>query len=263
MFVRLLKHLVPLPYLENHDIVMVVGPHPDDIEIGAGASVNKLIRLGKRVVFVIATDGSAGSMDAVVDEASLAKTRRAEAIQGALQLGVTTVEFLDFPDGGMYKIDDLAVKLAALIVKYDPNLIICPDPLLPSEIHPDHLKCGAAVQTAFIMAGVPNLLKREGIPFELPLHPNRTLAFYYTHRPNRCVRLEQVDREAQKRAIGAHVSQYPGYGDVTQGEMIKMLFQYITLRSKRFGLKILARDADGFFVMKGIQTHCFPEVNEY
>lgn len=263
MFVQVLKKLVPLPHLEDHANVMFVGPHPDDIEIGAGASVNKLVKLGKNVVFVITTDGSAGSMDAVVDEAKLAETRRKEAIEGALRLGVTSVEFLNFQDGGDYTALDLAKKLASKIVQFDPSLIVCPDPLLPSEIHPDHLKCGFAVQTAMLMAGVPNLLHRAQIPFTLPLHPERTLAFYYTHRPNRYVRLNKSDRLAQKQSIGAHASQYPGFGNLSQSEMLQMLFSYITLRSKRFGLRILAGEADGFFVMKGVQTHCFPEVNEF
>ena len=46
--------------IESFNTYLFIGPHPDDIEIGAGATVSKLIKLKKKVVFLICTDGRFG-----------------------------------------------------------------------------------------------------------------------------------------------------------------------------------------------------------
>ena len=42
----------PLPKLESFDRYLFIGPHPDDIEIGAGATAAKLVQSGKAVAFL-------------------------------------------------------------------------------------------------------------------------------------------------------------------------------------------------------------------
>lgn len=42
-----IKIAAPLPQLENYDRYLFIGPHPDDIEIGVGASVARLCAQGK------------------------------------------------------------------------------------------------------------------------------------------------------------------------------------------------------------------------
>ena len=55
-----LKFAVPVPKLENFQRYLFVGPHPDDIEIGAGATAAKLASQGKTVCFLVCTDGRFG-----------------------------------------------------------------------------------------------------------------------------------------------------------------------------------------------------------
>jgi len=43
----ILKFAAPLPNIENYQRYLFIGPHPDDIEIGAGATVAKLAASGK------------------------------------------------------------------------------------------------------------------------------------------------------------------------------------------------------------------------
>ena len=52
-----LQYAAPFPQLLDYETYLFVGPHPDDIEIGAGATVSKLVSIGKKVVFLICTDG--------------------------------------------------------------------------------------------------------------------------------------------------------------------------------------------------------------
>ena len=56
-----LKAAAPLPDIEKFDRYLFIGPHPDDIEIGAGATAAKLAARGKSVCFLICLDGRYGS----------------------------------------------------------------------------------------------------------------------------------------------------------------------------------------------------------
>lgn len=55
-----LKFAVPAVKLEAYRRYLFIGPHPDDIEIGAGATAAKLAAEGKDVAFLICTDGRYG-----------------------------------------------------------------------------------------------------------------------------------------------------------------------------------------------------------
>ena len=92
-----------VPKVEAFDRYLFIGPHPDDIEVGAGATVAKLTAAGKRVTFLICTDGRYGLDHAPADTTpeALVELRRAEALASARSLGVEDVRFLDFSDGGV------------------------------------------------------------------------------------------------------------------------------------------------------------------
>ena len=55
-----LKFAAPAVKLEAYRRYLFIGPHPDDIEIGAGATAAKLAAEGKDVAFLICTDGRYG-----------------------------------------------------------------------------------------------------------------------------------------------------------------------------------------------------------
>ena len=84
----IIKHAVPLPKPESFDRFLFVGPHPDDIEIGAGGLVSKLVRSGAEVYYLICCDGGCGSMDKCANVLDIAKKRKQEAIDAGKFLGV-------------------------------------------------------------------------------------------------------------------------------------------------------------------------------
>ena len=79
-----------------------MGPHPDDIEIGAGATVAALAAQGKSICFLICTDGRYGTINLKeeISEEDFIQIRRDEALRSAAALGVKDVRFLDFCDSG-------------------------------------------------------------------------------------------------------------------------------------------------------------------
>ena len=94
-----LKFAAPYPKVDSFERYLFVGPHPDDIEIGAGGLVSKFVRNNKEVYFLICTDGACGSDNKNSDFSILAETRKKEAKEAATFLGAKDIFFLNYPDG--------------------------------------------------------------------------------------------------------------------------------------------------------------------
>lgn len=259
MYQKLLKAALPLPKLTDGEKYLFVAAHPDDIEVGAGGTVAKLVSLGKRVDIVVITDGGCGSKDLAIAKTGLAAIRKAEAIAAAEVLGVTKISFLAYPDAGDYRAYDVAKALATIMVELNPDFVLAPDPKLPSEIHPDHLKAGEALMTAVLFAGYP-LVYQENVGPVKPEHLShfrfRNLGFFFTHRPNRYLTIDPSHREIQKHAIICHESQFP------DPEELKQILLYLKFRGRSFG-SFGRRSKEGFFVLGKLHVHCYPEVNRY
>ena len=77
----ILKQAVPVPKVESFERYLFIGPHPDDIEIGAGATAAKLAASGKIVCFLICLDGRYGDGNAPKEwtREELIRTRKEEA----------------------------------------------------------------------------------------------------------------------------------------------------------------------------------------
>ncbi|MBN2504747.1 MAG: PIG-L family deacetylase [Bacilli bacterium] len=259
MYRRILKFALPIPKLEDYERYLFIGPHPDDIEVGCGGFVHKLKRLGKEIVFVIVTDGGSGSVAGDVDWEKLVEVRKDEAKTSAELLGAKRVFFLDLPDGGDYRIWDLAKALAPILVECESQVVFAPDPHLPSEIHPDHLRAGSAAGIAVLMSQYPLMYERNlgSLPEYGANGPvMKTLAYYYTHRPNRKPRLSSDDIIKQKLAIRAHKSQFDIVGDIS------MLERYLKLRGRMLGA-FGKGGREGYFVLGPTHQHSYPEVNDY
>lgn len=255
-----LKSLAPIPHLENFETYLFIGPHPDDIEISSGATISRLVSLGKKIYFLVITDGGAGSMDHQMDINKLVSIRLEEMKSSAEVLGAKELFDLGFPDGGLYHEHEVAKRIASVILDINPDIVFCPDPYQPSEIHPDHIKAGLATNTAILMSAYPFMAKRNLIDFEkeaLPHFHARTLAYYFTHRSNAYVSVSEADIVKRTQSIAKHVSQFSAPGS------LEMVLQYLGVRSMIFEEKYQVKNAEGFFVLGPVHQHCFPEINEY
>jgi LmbE family N-acetylglucosaminyl deacetylase len=94
----ILRVASPMKKLESYDRYLFIGPHPDDIEIGAGSTAAKLVKSGKTVAFVIALDGRYGLENAPKGTTceALIEIRKKEAMASAAALGVTELYFSVF-----------------------------------------------------------------------------------------------------------------------------------------------------------------------
>ena len=112
--------LNPLP--EDWDRAIAVVAHPDDLEYGAASAIARWTDQGKDIRYVLATRGEAG-IDSM-PPAESAPLRTEEQIRSADAVGVSTVEFLDHPDGLVVNGIELRRDLAAAIRRHQPEVII-------------------------------------------------------------------------------------------------------------------------------------------
>ena len=243
-----LRFAAPLPRLESFERFLFLGPHPDDIEIGAGATAAKLAAAGKTVCFLICTDGRYGTDHAPASLAgeALASLRRKEAEASASLLGVRDLRFLDFSDGGFYEPKELQRAVAAAVSDFRPDVIFAPDPCVSSECHTDHLNVGEAARRAAVFAPNPGIMEALG----LSPAPVKALAFYMTAKPNQFINTRGWLGLQLDSIYKCHRSQFPEKDAVAV---------YLKLRAADFGIRSLTGCAEGFRVLGQTQMHCLPE----
>ena len=247
-----LRFAAPFPKVNSFDRYLFVGPHPDDIEIGAGATVAALAAQGKNICFLICTDGRYETVNikGKITEQELIATRRDEAVRSAAALGVSDVRFLDLSDGGFYDNDELLRGIAGVISDFKPDVIFAPDPAPESECHIDHLNTGKAVRTLAVNASNPGIMKKLGAE----ACPLKAVAFYMTAKPNVYMKTTGYLKKQLSALFENHISQYPeGCPD---RDAIGL---YLKLRARDFGLRSFHITAEGFRMLGTIHMHCLPE----
>ena len=248
-----LMEMVPIPNIMDLKKVLFVGPHPDDIEIACGGIVKKLIDNGTEVHFLIVTDGGSGSNDPNLTIENLKSIRYQESLDAGNYLGVASVDVLDFPDGGIYDFHNMVKEIAAKILAILPDGICCPDPLLPTETHPDHLNCAKATGAALTVAKFRFSSERYGIEVttEQQLPAGTNLFYYFTHRPNLIIPISEEELETKIKAIMHHKSQID-----ENFEKIKL---YLYYKASSLGQEIGSLYAEGLFALAPEHQHCFME----
>ena len=128
--------------------ILAFGAHPDDVELGAGATIAKEISLGKKVGIVDLTRGELGTRGS-------AELRDIEAANAAKILGVSVRENLGFADGFFINDKKHQLEIIKMIRKYKPEIVLCN---AIDDRHIDHPKGSKLVSDACFLSG---LLKIE------------------------------------------------------------------------------------------------------
>ena len=248
----ILKAAVPVPHVEDFHRYLFVGPHPDDIEIGAGATAAALAAMGKEICFLVCLDGRFGDGNAPegIRGDQLVALRREEALRSAAVLGITDVRFLELCDGGFYEQTELVKGIARAAGDFQPDMILAPDPDVTSECHIDHRNVGNAARQVAYFAPYPGIMAGYGATAA----PVQAVAYYMTAKPNRFVKTSGYLALQRKAIFGCHLSQFPEGSP--EGKSIQT---YLKLRAADFGLRSLKGSAEGFRVLGVTHMHCLPE----
>src|SRR4030095_8468897 len=118
------------------------GPHPDDLEIGLGATLAKHASLGHRVGLCDLTRGEMGSNG--TPEQRLAEAEKARAVLGAVWR-----ENLGWPDRAIGCTEAHVKNATALIRQAKPRVIVVPH---WNDRHPDHAAASRVLTEAVFNA---------------------------------------------------------------------------------------------------------------
>ena len=124
--------------------ILAIGAHPDDIELGCGATIAKEIASGKKVGVLDLTRGELGTRGS-------AKIRDTEAKASAKILGLSVRENLGFADGFFTNDKEHQLKIIEIIRKFKPDIVLCN---AIEDRHIDHSKGSKLASDACFLSGL-------------------------------------------------------------------------------------------------------------
>lgn len=247
----MVRQMLGLPELLDVPTALVIEPHPDDNEVGAGATVKLLRDRGVRVTYLTVTDGRAGSEDVRMSAEDVVKIRRKERQEANRILGVEESYNLGFEDGGPWSEHQLVGVLVPLIRRFRPAILITVDAWTPYESHPDHVKTGKAAAAALIFSKNAIAYKGMSDPYDVP-----QVAFYGSAYPNTYVDVSRT-WETKLDALRAHASQFQ------QDARSELYLQYLTAQAEALYHQHVnpqgSGQAEAFKVLASLQLHFFPD----
>jgi bacillithiol biosynthesis deacetylase BshB1 len=146
--------------------VLVIAPHPDDAELGAGGAILKLRAEGRKVGVLDLTNGEPTPFG------SLEKRARETAAATAI-LGLDWRENLGLPNRSLEATLEARHQLAGVIRQTKPRWLLAPYWI---DAHPDHVAATELIEAARFWAK----LSKSDIPGD-PHHPERIYNYYCVH----------------------------------------------------------------------------------
>jgi bacillithiol biosynthesis deacetylase BshB1 len=230
--------------------LLAIGPHPDDIEIGIGATVAKHIALGYRVGLCDLTVGEMGS-NGTVEE------RLAEAEAARRVLGAAWRVNLRLPDRAIGGDARQTRTVASLVRRARPRVVAAP---YWADRHPDHVAASVLVTEAVFSAGLRRYAA-EGDAWK-----PEWVCYYFINDsapPSFVIDVaEQYD--TKRRALACHATQFApkGSGTVATRLTSARFQQLIESRDAQFGALAGVAFAEGFIVKQPVvRPHLLPEWN--
>jgi bacillithiol biosynthesis deacetylase BshB1 len=168
--------------------ILAIAAHRDDVEQTCGGTLLKMAQRGERTGILDLTQGEMGTRGTAED-------RTREASDAARILGVSWRRALDIPDGRVENTWENRLKVASVIRKTRPRVVILP---YWKGRHPDHYTCSVLGYEACFLAGLAKLVlnsqfsvfseANSGGSKDGPLAPHRPFkiiyaTLYYDVRP--------------------------------------------------------------------------------
>jgi bacillithiol biosynthesis deacetylase BshB1 len=127
--------------------ILAIAAHPDDIELCCAGTLLRHMAMGRKVGIIDLTSGELGTRGS-------GPLRLEEAQASAKVLGIDVRENLMLPDGFFENNRESQLKVARIIRKYQPEIVITN---AVHDRHPDHAKGAKLVTDACFFAGLPKV----------------------------------------------------------------------------------------------------------
>jgi bacillithiol biosynthesis deacetylase BshB1 len=214
--------------------VVAVGAHPDDVEIGMGATVAKMVRQGLDVLIVDLTDGEPTPR-------GTHETRMVEAAASAGVLGARRLT-LDLMNRELFDTVDARRTLAEVLRAEKPRTLFAPYPI---DAHPDHIAASAIVEAArFYAKFVKTDMAGE------PHFPAKVYHYWAVHlrvleKPSFILEVAE-DLPAKMRALACYESQF------SANERNAGVLKWVEIQAASWGALIGAEAGEPFYAREQI-----------
>lgn len=222
--------------------VLAIAAHRDDVELTCGGLLVKVARQGYRTAILDLTQGEMGTR-------GTPELRAQEASRAAQVLGVSARENLGLPDAGIENTPAVRGRIARVIRRFTPTIVIAP---APQGRHPDHHVTAQLVRDAAFVAGLAKLDP------DTPPHRPRKVLHALTYRQDfaRPAFLVDISDEFERKleAIRCYESQFEGVrqaGEVYPGGA--PLFDIVREQAAFYGSLIRTRYAEPYLTTEMVR----------
>lgn len=228
--------------------VLAFGAHPDDVELGCGGTIHKLVKKGYKVGIADLTRGELGTRGTEA-------IRAQEAKDAAEILGVIVRDNCGISDGHIEINRENKIRVIEMIRKYQPELMLIP---YFSDRHPDHVNASKLIKECVYYAGTEKW--PVNIPTtQLPAHRPKNFLYYMLAEPFEPNVIVDVTDEVDVRvkAFQAFKSQFyvPGHESNEKETWISKpeFAESLLARLGFYGFQINTRYAEAFYSEKPIR----------
>jgi bacillithiol biosynthesis deacetylase BshB1 len=223
--------------------ILAIGAHPDDVELIAGGTLISAQMLGRSTGIVDLARGEMASR-------GTPDLRAKEAASAAKVMGVSVRENLGLPDGGIQNTPETRAKLAVVIRRLQPKVVITHS--LHGR-HPDHPMVAQLVRDACFVAGLKMI--EPSSPAYRPLKVVHALSFREDNQKPTFVVDISESFEKKLQAIAAYESQF---GEAVQaGEVYpngEPLLDLIRHHAAHYGSLIRCRYGEPFYTTETMRV---------
>lgn len=222
--------------------ILVIGPHPDDQELGMGGTIARLASQGHNVLLLDMTNGEPTPHGDPV-------TRAREAAAAASILSVSR-RTLDLPNRSVEHSIDSRHLVAGVMREHRTDMVFAP---YFHDAHPDHVATTRIAEDARFDAK----LTKIDLPGE-PVYPRWFFYYYCTHLrwvADPSFLIDITGFEQRKRdAIVAYASQF------VVPEKNRRIVEWIDAANIYFGSRIATHAAEPFFTKEPLGLTGFDQL---
>ena len=230
--------------------ILATGAHPDDVELGAGATIAKEIAAGKKVGILDLTRGELGTRGS-------AEIRDKEANAAAKILGIAVRENLAFADGFFVNNKEHQLEVIKMIRKYQPEIVLCN---AIDDRHIDHSKGSSLVSDACFLSGLRKVETSVGGKSQKPWRPKQVYHYiqWKNIEPDFVVDVSGF-MDKKMEAVKAYSSQLynPNSKEPVSPITSKNFLDSITYRAQDMGRIIGVEHAEGFTTERYVAVESF------
>lgn len=214
--------------------ILVIGPHPDDQELGMGGTIAKLSDQGHDVLLLDMTNGEPTPFGDP-------QTRAKEAQAAAEILGVTR-RLIDLPNRMVQHTIESRHKVAGVIREHQAEIMFVP---YFQDAHPDHVATTRIAEDARFDAK----LTKIDLPGQ-PIYPKWLFYYYCTHLrwvadPNFLFDITGFE-DRKRDSIVAYETQF------VKPEKNRKIVEWIKSANEYFGSRIGVQAAEPFYTKEPI-----------